>query len=252
MVFLVAAVLVGVVALIFAFQGVFESFMGGAALCVLFIVCWIFQKKRKRGEINTIQNLTTEPDNHCPAQSCDIVKDIKNRDDPQKPNRVSQPSEQSENEIHKIDHIQYKSENHHVTGTSYRQKEIESLGEENPVYGYSKKEFIEDGYEDEKVYYYDFNPQKVELIEEPDNEFDPNAIKVVIDNVFVGYIKKGSCTHVKNLLKSGKIVKVDAEIYGGEYKQIYSEYDEDKNEDVYEVNADKSDYFVTIEIKYLV
>ena len=86
MLFLVAAILVGVVALIFAFQGAFGSFMGGAALCVLFIVCWIFQKKRKKGEINTIQNLTTEPDNHCPAQSCDIAKDIKKRDDTQKPN----------------------------------------------------------------------------------------------------------------------------------------------------------------------
>ena len=44
----------------------------------------------------------------------------------------------------------------------------------------------------------------------------------------VGYIKKGSCTHVKNLLKSGKIAKIDAEIHGGKYKLLYSEYDEDK------------------------
>ena len=80
---------------------------------------------------------------------------------------------------------QYKTENHHVTGTSYRQKEIESLGEENPIYEYSKRELIDEEYEGEKVYYYDFNPSTVELIEEPDNKFDPNAVKVVIDSVDV-------------------------------------------------------------------
>ena len=147
---------------------------------------------------------------------------------------------------------QYKTENHHVAGTSYRQKEIESLGEENPIYEYSKRELIDEEYEGEKVYYYDFNPYTVELIEEPDNKFDPNAIKVVIDNVFVGYIKKGSCAHVKTLLKSGRIVKIGADIHGGQYKFLYSEYDEDKDKEVYEVKTGESNYFVTIEIKYLV
>ena len=146
---------------------------------------------------------------------------------------------------------QYKTENHHVTGTSYRQKEIESLGEENPIYEYSKRELIDEEYEGEKVYYYDFNPSTVELIEEPDNKFDPNAVKVVIDSVFVGYIKKGSCTHVKNLLKSGRIAKIDAEIHGGKYKLLYSEYDEDKDKEVYEVETGESNYYVTVEIKYL-
>ena len=145
----------------------------------------------------------------------------------------------------------YKTENHHVAGTSYRQKEIESLGEENLIYEYSKRELIDEGYEDEKVYYYDFNPYTVELIEEPDNKFDPNAIKVVIDGVHVGYIKKGSCAHVKNLLKSGRIVKIDAEIHGGQYKLLYSEYDEEKGKEVYEVETGESNYYVTIEIKYL-
>ena len=146
---------------------------------------------------------------------------------------------------------QYKTENHHVTGTSYRQKEIESLGEENPIYEYSKRELIDEEYEGEKVYYYDFNPSTVELIEEPDNKFDPNAVKVVIDSVHVGYIKKGSCTHVKNLLKSGRIAKIDAEIHGGKYKILYSEYDEDKDKEVYEVETGESNYYVTVEIKYL-
>ena len=164
------------------------------------------------------------------------------------PINIVNPAVHTSSEVHSS---QYKTENHHVAGTSYRQKEIESLGEDNPIYEYSKRELIDEGYEDEKVYYYDFNPYTVELIEEPDNKFDPNAIKVVVDGVHVGYIKKGSCTHVKNLLKSGKIAKIDAEIHGGKYKLLYSEYDGDKDKEVYELEAGESNYYVTVEIKYL-
>lgn len=142
----------------------------------------------------------------------------------------------------------YKTEKLHVTGTSHYQKAIESLGSENYDFELSKKELIDQGFEDEKIYLYEFSPTKVELIEEPDNPYDPNAIKVLIDNVLVGYIKKGRCSHVKKLLHSGKIRKIDADIYGGKYKMLYSEYDDEKDKDVYYIEKDKSDYYVTIEI----
>lgn len=142
----------------------------------------------------------------------------------------------------------YKIEKFHVTGTSHYQKEIESLGSENYDFELSKKELIEQGFEDEKIYLYEFSPTKIELIEEPDNPHDPNAIKVVIDDVLVGYIKKGSCSHIKKLLHSGKIKKIDADIYGGKYKMLYSEFDDEKDKEVYYIEKDKSDYYVTIEI----
>lgn len=144
--------------------------------------------------------------------------------------------------------IPYKTEKFHVTGTSHYQKEIESLGSENYDFELSKKELIEQGFEDEKIYLYEFSPTKVELIEEPDNPHDPNAIKVVIDDVLVGYIKKGSCSHIKKLLHSGKIKKIDADIYGGKYKMLYSEYDDEKDKEVYYIEKDKSNYYVSIEI----
>ena len=99
-----------------------------------------------------------------------------------------------------------KFEKHHVAGTYYKKEEILELAEENPDYFCTKKELEEmvDSYE--KIYEYSFFPGKVELIEEPDNEHDPNAIKVMIDNVHVGYIKKSSCSHVKKLIHEDKIV----------------------------------------------
>ena len=48
-----------------------------------------------------------------------------------------------------------------------------------------------------------------------------------------------------------EIAKIDAEIHGGKYKLLYSEYDEDKDKEVYEVETGESNYYVTVEIKYL-
>ena len=141
-----------------------------------------------------------------------------------------------------------KNENHKVAGTSFRQKEIESLGQENSQYYCSKKELIDDYMIDERIYQYEFFPASVQLVEEPDNKYDPNAIKVIIDNMHVGYIKKGSCAHVKKLLRHNRISSITASISGGKYKYISSDYDVEKDEDVYTMETDSVDYFISIDI----
>lgn len=55
-----------------------------------------------------------------------------------------------------------------------------------------------------------------ELIPEPENLHDPNAIKVLIDGYHVGYIKSGSCAHVRQLIDGGLIHHLSATIYRGE------------------------------------
>ena len=140
------------------------------------------------------------------------------------------------------------AENHRVAGTSFRQKEIESLGVKNDQYEYTKTELIDSLCEDEKIYEYEFYPSDTVLVEEPDNQHDPNAIKVVIDGVHVGYIKKGSCSHIKKLINDNKIEYIDAEISGGKYKCLYSEFDYEKNKDVYRVEKDTRDYYITIHL----
>ena len=122
--------------------------------------------------------------------------------------------------------------------------DIISLGLENDDYNYNKKELIELGYEDERIYQYEFYPNKIELIPEPDNPYDPNAVKVIVDNIHVGYIKSGSCRHILNLLKEDRIIKIDCEIGGGKYKRL--EYD--LYEDKYNLEKSESQIFVHLKI----
>ena len=132
-----------------------------------------------------------------------------------------------------------------VAGVSYRQDDILELADENSDYSITKREIIDAGMEDEKIYKYEFDPHRVELIPEPSNPYDPNAIKVVIDNVHVGYIKKGSTTRVRNLLNAGG--KVTAEIKGGPYKILLYRYEDGK--DHYEMEHGEDSFFVSVHIE---
>ncbi len=145
----------------------------------------------------------------------------------------------------------YKTENHHVAGVTFqgRQEQIKQMGFENDDYHLPKKDFIDTFSEYEKVYAIDFDPVNVELVEEPDNPHDPNAIKVIVDGIHVGYIKSGSCAHIKKLLHTGSIISMSAEIHGGDYKYFSEEYDEDKCDNVCKIKKDSSNFFVTLQLK---
>lgn len=138
----------------------------------------------------------------------------------------------------------YITENHRVAGVSHYQQAIMSLAVENVEYDYTKKELEENSFEDEKVWKYEFYPSKVELVEEPDNPHDHKAIKVVIDGEHVGYIKSGSCAHVKNLLNSGRIKDITADIMGGPYKFLY--YDDYEEE--YELEREETGIHIDLHI----
>ena len=138
-----------------------------------------------------------------------------------------------------------KPQRHKVAGTSFHQKEIRSLGYENDDYKLTKTQLINSGYTDDRIYQICFNPVNVVLEEEPTNEYDPNAIKVIIDNVHVGYIKKGSCSRIKKLIKEDKISKISAKIKGGAYKALYCD-DEYADKLTYTLDKGTTDYTVSI------
>lgn len=158
---------------------------------------------------------------------------------PESSTETSQPrmeGNESVSEAHSL-----KIETLHITGTSHYMDNILDLASENYLYDYSKKELIENGLEDEKIYQYEFYPSKVELVAEPENQYDSNAIRVLIDDVHVGYVKSGSCTHVKKLLNSGRVTAIDAEIYGGTYKLLWEdedgEYQIERNDTPIKINV---------------
>lgn len=137
-----------------------------------------------------------------------------------------------------------KTKTYKVTGMSNYIDNIMSLAVENIDYDKSKKELIEDDLVNERIYQYDFYPCKIELVPEPNNPYDSNAIKVIVEKMHVGYIKAGSCSHVLKLLREDRIIKIDCEMRGGKYK--YLGYDED--EDTYYLDKDDTPWFVHLSI----
>ena len=117
-----------------------------------------------------------------------------------------------------------------VAGVSYYKDNILELADENDDYLLlSNRELIESYDIGDKIYQYEFNPKHVELIPDPENEYDKNAVRVEIDGLQVGHIKKGSCSQVKNLLASPDFLRVEVDSMGlGGYKRICEEYEEDE------------------------
>ena len=139
-----------------------------------------------------------------------------------------------------------------VENTPYSKSDdisIESIGIENYEFDYSRKDFLEIFSEGQRIYKYLFAPKSVVLEEEPDNKYDKNAIKVIIDGVHVGYIKKEDCIHVKQLIDSKNIISIDATIYGGKYRYYYEDYDDDAMDYKTHIKTERHNYSIYITLK---
>lgn len=117
-----------------------------------------------------------------------------------------------------------------VAGVSFYEDNIMSLALRSSEYTLSKRELIEEGLTDERVWEYEFYPDKVEVVPEPDNPEDPKALKVLVDGVHVGYIKKGSCARLRRLMDGDRIQRIDVEMGGGRYKYVETDYTESGKE----------------------
>lgn len=135
-----------------------------------------------------------------------------------------------------------------VTGVTHYIDNILNVAMENPDYEMTKRELIADDRTDEKIWQYLFFPSEVQLMPEPGNEYDPNAIKVIVDGEHVGYIKSGSASHLLKLMESGGVMGIDCKMGGGKFKRLYEEYDDEKDEDVFVLEKDDINYFVHLEI----
>lgn len=135
---------------------------------------------------------------------------------------------------------QKQTETHRVAGVSFREDAITDLMGENSYYSYSKKELIDVGYVDERVYKLDPYKGSAELVPEPENPHDSKAIKVLTAGVHIGYIKAGSCSHIHNLLRDDRIENVEVEIKGGDYKIVFEDYDDDSDKSTYSLDRDNA------------
>lgn len=134
-----------------------------------------------------------------------------------------------------------------ATGMSYRLEGLLSLGYENEDYSKNKKQLIDEDLTEQRIYEYFFHPRNVELIPEPTNQYDPKAIKVVVDGVHVAYIKAGSCAHLLKLIHEDRAKVVGCKIGGGKYKHISCDYNDEGGE-TYTMEKGESPYFVWLKV----
>lgn len=121
-----------------------------------------------------------------------------------------------------------------VKGISYRQEEFSDLCQELikesddvPYLGYTSKEIKEELIFSDRFYKYSpFEFSDVDFVPEVDNQFDPNAVKIVVRGYHLGYVTKSKSRKVLRLTtdSNNEVVKI-AKIYGGDYKDIDPESD---------------------------
>ena len=92
---------------------------------------------------------------------------------------------------------------------------------------------------------------KIELVPEPDNAYDQNAIKVMADGKHVGYIKSGSCTHLLKCIQEKRIAGITCQIGGGPYKLLEKEEDAISGETFYSLEPGKTNLFVHLSVTEL-
>ncbi len=76
-----------------------------------------------------------------------------------------------------------------------------------------------------RIYQYVHDKLNVELVPEPTNKYDTYAIQVIINGLLVGYVKKGSCSHVRNLIQDEYFTVSVNDIGIGQYKAVYDTVD---------------------------
>ena len=143
---------------------------------------------------------------------------------------TNEPDEKNSIEKVKEDYVWEKTLR--VKGTSYRD-EINLLYSEAhinelPYWGMEQSEIREylreelDFFDYARIYEFDsFDTENFELIPEPDNEFDPNAIKVIVEGYFLGYVSKGYAKQLKKFSDRSKFsFKGEAHLLGGRYKEL--------------------------------
>jgi hypothetical protein len=139
-----------------------------------------------------------------------------------------------------------------VKGVFNHEEDIfHKLMERNPNYDYTKAELIE--YEVPGYPIYKWVPKALPamLVPEPDNQYDPNAIRVEIGDVLIGYVPKGECRKVLDWIRSSKIDNIAFQITGGAYKLLDEDYDVIKDKSKYTLETGREELAAKVTLRVL-
>lgn len=148
-----------------------------------------------------------------------MTADMKRREEERK------AREEAQNEISRKREGTVKRE-FSVAGVSRHQEVFRKAGYRNEEYSLSKKRIVEEGLDGEDIPQYLFDTIDIGLELEPENEHDPNAVKVLLNGEHIGYIPADDAEYVHDMMEDDRIADIDAKIVGGPLKR----YDPDNDE----------------------
>ena len=163
----------------------------------------------------------------------------------QKRQELEQKRQEIRNRIKNGQQGPLKMETHKVAGTSHRQEALRALGVKNKAFDVSRKDFLRSGKIGDCLYEYIFQTRPAELVPEPDNPYDSKAIKVIVGGTHIGYIKEGSCAHIHNLLRDGRVESVTCSFGGGGRKTLV---EDDLDDTKPSVSEDYIPFYARLEI----
>lgn len=105
-----------------------------------------------------------------------------------------------------------------VVGESYYKAQIAEFGTISQNYYWPQERLYEKFVEGDRVYKYNFPELDAQLVPEPQNPHDPNAIRVAVDGKTVGYVARDNTARISDIVRRGLTVK--ANITGGPHKEI--------------------------------
>lgn len=113
---------------------------------------------------------------------------------------------------------EYQQENHKLIDIN-TDGIINDLKLDNNDFNLSAMEIYDIYGENYRVYKYEFDNAL------PDFRMESDNIAVYCGDTVIGHIKKGSVSHVRNLINSNSIKKISVDMYGGDYKEVYEDDD---------------------------
>ena len=167
------------------------------------------------------------------------------------PDPVPEPEPTPKEEAPAAQKPDYKTYDFKVAGVAYHENELlENIMIENDEYYMKRSELIDLGMVDERIYKYEPSFLHVELVPDPTNEHDPNAIKVLVDGVHIGFVPEKKTSKVKKILEKNDVLAMVCDISGGPYRIIKEYYDDDRDKDMYKDEKKEVHFFADFSITY--
>lgn len=108
----------------------------------------------------------------------------------------------------------------HGAGMEHYMDALLEIATENMDYTCTKSELKKFLLINQRIYQYKFNPTSIDLVPDPSNQYDLNAVKIILNNHHVGYIRASEAVGSADLFNSERVKRVQVAIQGGKYKLL--------------------------------